>query len=324
MQSFEQFFSLVNTAIHNVKLPNVPANLYEPIAYTMALGGKRLRPILTLMTCQAFRGNIHEAMNAALALEFFHNSTLVHDDVIDHADLRRGKPTVHRKWGEETAVLCGDTMFAIAARLMAKVGPEHLPATMNVFIDTATRVFEGQQMDLDFKFLTDVETDEYMAMARLKTADLLGAACRLGAIIAGASPANEQAIYNAGVNMGLAFQLQDDLLDVWGDPAVFGKDTGGDIMNNNKTFLLISAISLADDITKTELRRWLNDPYALREQKVPAVTAIYERLGLKQLTVNKIEQYNAEAVKLVKSTGMSPDDADRFISLIHSLTSRNA
>ena len=153
---------------------------------------------------------------------------------------------------------------------------------------------------------------------------LLGAACRLGAIIAGASPANEQAIYNAGVNMGLAFQLQDDLLDVWGDPEVFGKETGGDIMNNNKTFLLISAIRLADDITKTELRRWLNDPYALREQKVPAVTAIYERLGLKQLTVNKIEQYNAEAVKLVKSTGMSPDDADRFISLIHSLTSRNA
>ncbi len=324
MHSFEQYFNLINAAIRCVKIPTSPANLYAPIAYTMDLGGKRLRPILTLMSCEAFGGRMDDAMNAALAIEFFHNSTLVHDDVIDHADVRRGKPTVHRRWGQETAILCGDTMFSIAAQLILHSPDEHLKQAMNVFTQTATNVFEGQQLDLDFEFRTDVDVDRYMNMVRLKTADLLGSACRLGAVIAGAAKTDTEAIYDAGVSLGMAFQLQDDLLDVWGDSAVFGKEIGGDIMNNNKTFLLINAIKLADNDTELELRRWLNDPYALRDQKVPAVTAIYEQLGLRQLATGKIEQYNAEAIRLVRSTAMPAEAQDDFVALIHNLSARNA
>ena len=324
MKTYNEYLETINQAIAKIPYPSQPSQLYEPIAYTMALGGKRLRPVLSLMSCEALGGNAGDALLPAVGLELFHNFTLLHDDVMDRADVRRGKPTVHRRWNDNVAILSGDAMLTMATQYVARADARHLPAVIELFNQTAMEIYEGQQWDMDYELRNDVSVDEYINMIRLKTSVLLGCACRLGAIIADATEEDCRAIYDMGLNLGLAFQLQDDALDVWGDPDTFGKEIGGDIMNNKKTFLLINAIQRATGDDALELRRWLNDPEASPDSKIPAVTAIFERLGLKTLSDETIEAYNALALEALSRTSMSHEAKQAFTSLINRLTNRKS
>lgn len=320
MKTFQTYLDTVNQAIAAIPYPEQPSQLYEPIAYHMALGGKRVRPVLVLMACDALGGEDDVALDAALGVEMFHNFTLLHDDVMDNADVRRGKPTVHRRWNSNTAILSGDTMLTLATQFIARTGNK---AVMDLFNKTAIEIYEGQQWDMDFEDRNDVTVDEYINMIRLKTSVLLGCALKTGALLADGTEEDCDTLYDAGVNMGLAFQLQDDLLDVWGDPKTFGKEIGGDIMNNKKTFLLINAMQLATGDDADELRHWLNDPYTTRDDKVPAVTALYERLGVRQLAQDAIAEYNARAVESFNRVKISDEDKQAFIDLANRLAGRS-
>ncbi len=320
MKTFQEYLDMVNKAISNIPYPAAPSQLYEPISYHMALGGKRVRPVLTLMACDAMGGDEKAALDAALGLEMFHNFTLLHDDVMDNADVRRGKTTVHRRWNDNTAILSGDTMLTIATQYIAKTANWQV---MNLFNKTAIEIYEGQQWDMDYERLNDVTVEQYVKMIRLKPSVLLGCALKTGALIAEADEKEADLLYEAGVNMGLAFQLRDDVLDVWGDPATFGKETGGDIMNNKKTFLLIKAMQLAQGDDADELRHWLNDPYATRDDKVAGVTALYERMGVRQLAEDAIANYNNLAITDFNQVKMSDDDKQAFIDLSNRLAGRH-
>lgn len=319
MKTFNAYLDTVNQAIAVIPYPKHPRHLYEPIAYHMALGGKRIRPVLTLMACDAMGGSSATALDAAVGIEMFHNFTLLHDDVMDNADVRRGKKTVHRRWNDNTAILSGDTMLTIATQYIARTASWPV---MDLFNKTAIEIYEGQQWDMDFENRNDVTVDEYINMIRLKTSVLLGCALKTGALIAEADKEQADLLYEAGVNMGLAFQLRDDMLDVWGDPDTFGKEIGGDIMNNKKTFLLINAMKLAKGDDANELRHWLNDPYATRDNKVRGVTALYERLGVRQLAENTIARYNDHAVAAFSRVKMSDEDKQAFIDLTNKLSGR--
>ena len=320
MKPFQTYLDAVNQAIAAIPYPAEPDQLYAPIAYHMALGGKRIRPVLVLMACDALGGDAAGALDAALGIEMFHNFTLLHDDVMDNADVRRGKPTVHRKWSSNTAILSGDTMLTLATQFIARTGNS---AVMDLFNKTAIEIYEGQQWDMDFEDRNDVTVEEYINMIRLKTSVLLGCALKTGALLAEGAEVDCEALYEAGVNMGLAFQLQDDLLDVWGDPKTFGKEIGGDIMNNKKTFLLINAMQLAKGDDADELRHWLNDPYATCVEKVAAVTALYERLGVRQLAQEANADYNARAIEAFNRVKISDEDKQAFVDLANSLAGRN-
>ena len=320
MKPFQEYLDTVNQAIAAIPYPEQPGQLYEPISYHMALGGKRVRPVLTLMACDAMGGDPSVAINAAVGIEMFHNFTLLHDDVMDNADVRRGKPTVHRRWNDNTAILSGDTMLTIATQYISCVRNWQV---MDLFNKTAIEIYEGQQWDMDYECRNDVTVDEYINMIRLKTSVLLGCALKMGALVADAAPEQADLLYEAGVNMGLAFQLRDDVLDVWGDPKTFGKEIGGDIMNNKKTFLLISTMQQAKGDDADELRHWLNDPYTTRDEKVQGVTALYERLGVRQLAEDAIAHYNDLAVAAFNKMKMSDEDKQRFIDLANRLAGRN-
>ena len=320
MKSFQEYLDIVNQTIAAIPYPAEPRQLYEPIAYHMALGGKRIRPVLALMACDAMGGDSNAAIDAAVGIEMFHNFTLLHDDVMDNADVRRGKVTVHRRWNDNTAILSGDTMLTIATQYIARTANWQV---MDLFNKTAIEIYEGQQWDMDYEVRNDVTVDEYINMIRLKTSVLLGCALKTGALIANADGKQADLLYEAGVNMGLAFQLRDDVLDVWGDPATFGKEIGGDIMNNKKTFLLINAMNLAKGDDADELRHWLNDPYATRDDKVNGVTALYERLGTRQLAEDAIARYNDQAVAAFNQVKMTDEDKKTLIALANKLAGRN-
>ena len=276
MHDYNYYLRLVEGAIENINYPKQPAKLYEPIKYTMALGGKRVRPVLTLMTCEAMGGDLNKAINVALGIELFHNFTLLHDDVMDRADIRRGKPTVHTKWNENVAILSGDTMLSMAAQEMTKVDDDIVKPIQELFNATAISVYEGQQYDMDYETRNNVTVDEYINMIRLKTSVLTGCSCKAGAIVARTASENADMIYNMAVNLGLAFQLQDDYLDVWGDPATFGKEIGGDIVNNKKTFLLINAIHQAGGNDAAALKHWLSDNNEPKKEKIKALDLLHE------------------------------------------------
>lgn len=320
MKPFQEYLDLVNQAIAAIPYPEQPNQLYEPIAYHMALGGKRIRPVLALMACDAMGGSPDVAIDSAVGIEMFHNFTLLHDDVMDNADVRRGKPTVHRRWNDNTAILSGDTMLTIATQYIARSANWQV---MDLFNKTAIEIYEGQQWDMDFENRNDVTVDEYIMMIRLKTSVLMGCALKTGALIADAADKDADLLYEAGVNMGLAFQLMDDMLDVWGDPETFGKEIGGDIMNNKKTFLLINAMQLAQGDDADELRHWLNDQYATREDKVRGVTALYERLGVRQMAERAIAHFNDLAIDAFNQVKMSDEDKAAFIALANKLAGRN-
>lgn len=293
----------INTAIESLNWNKEPRGLYEPIEYTLASGGKRLRPTLALIAAETIVNGglingdvIDQVLPAALALEVFHNFTLLHDDVMDHADVRRGRPTVHVKWDDNTAILSGDQMLIEAYKLLAKVPSGKVQRTLEMFNEMATGICEGQQYDVDFEHANAVSIDDYMLMIEKKTSVLLAFAMKIGGYIAGANEQQQEALYQFGLHIGLAFQIQDDILDVYGDPKTFGKAIGGDICCNKKTFLLITALENADPETKAELLQWMMAT-GRDEEKIAAVTAIYTRLGVRQTAEDVIEQHTATALR---------------------------
>lgn len=312
----EKLMAMIDREISRLPLPNRLPGLYEPIRYTMNGGGKRLRPLLCLATCEALGVHPEEAINQAVGVEIFHNFTLLHDDVMDRADSRRGRPTVHCKWNDTTAILSGDAMLTLATQTVAKCHTVKLPAVMDIFNSTAMEIYEGQQMDMDFECRNDVTVDEYMEMIRLKTSVLLGCACQMGALMADASEATKRMLNDYAVNLGLAFQLQDDYLDTFGDPATFGKNTGGDILNDKKTWLLITAMQEAP----AEIGKWINAKRT--QEKIDAVKAVYEELRLPARIHELIDSYAAAALAALDEVNMSSADHDWFASLTHNLSMR--
>lgn len=268
-----------------------PKELYEPISYIMSLGGKRIRPLLTLLSYSLYKEDYQEILTPAMAVEVFHNFTLMHDDIMDNAPLRRGKATVHEKWNANTAILSGDVMLVRAYDMLMDIDPKLLPICLGLFNQTAAEVCEGQQHDMNFENLESVSEATYIDMIRQKTAVLLGFALEFGAILAGAPPADAKKLYDFGVNIGIGFQLKDDLLDVYADKEKFGKQVGGDIISNKKTFLLLKAKELATAEQKTELESWINAKEFDKEQKVQAITNIYDKIGIRRLTETKMQEY---------------------------------
>ncbi len=293
----------INKEIARLDWSKEPKGLYEPIAYTLEAGGKRLRPTLALIAAECIANGgllngdaIEKALPAALALEVFHNFTLLHDDVMDKAPVRRGRPTVHVQWNENTAILSGDQMLIEAYKLLSDVPAEKLPQVLKWFNEMATGICEGQQLDVDFEHMSQVTIADYMKMIELKTSVLLANAMRIGGYIAGADEVQQKALYQFGLHIGLAFQIQDDLLDVYGDPKTFGKAIGGDICCNKKTFLLLTAMETADAESKAELLQWMMASDRDTE-KIAAVTAIYTRLNVREAAESVMEEHTAIALE---------------------------
>lgn len=315
----------VEQQIASIKWIQQPTGLYEPIEYVLSLGGKRIRPVLTLLACRLFSGDENAAMPAALAIEVFHNFTLLHDDVMDRADTRRGKATVHKKWNDNTAILSGDAMLIKAYQMLQSVSSNQFPLLLQLFSQTSMEVCEGQQYDVDFESDDSVSLDSYIEMIRLKTAVLLAASLKMGALIGGASQKDADALYQYGINLGLAFQLRDDYLDSFGDAAVFGKKIGGDICCNKKTFLMINALQLASEDDKKELLAWMrrNDVTCF-EQKVDAVLKIYKKLQIDQLCEEAIHKYFTKSVESLKDIQLSDSEKDILIDFANKLMGRNS
>ena len=293
----------INKEILNLDWKREPYGLYEPIEYTLAAGGKRVRPQLAMIASQMFGGKDEEVLPAALALEVFHNFTLLHDDVMDKADVRRGRPTVHIKWDENTAILSGDQMLIEAYKLLSGVPEDKLPKVLQLFNKMATEICEGQQYDVDFESQEQVTIDDYLKMIRLKTSVLLANALQIGAYIAGANEAQQQSLYEFGIYVGLAFQIQDDILDVWGDPATFGKAVGGDISCNKKTFVYLQAMRLLGGETMRreviELKEWYSQILKDNTKKITAVKEIFEHLGVRATCEKVVEDYTQKALALL-------------------------
>ncbi len=295
MKTLQELQSIITKSVEKLYFPNEPAQLYEPITYIMGLGGKRMRPALLLMACDLFNGDLEAAIPPALAIEVFHNFTLMHDDIMDNAPLRRGKATVHSKWNQNVGILSGDVMLVEAYKLIMRVPENLLATTLSVFNQTAVGVCEGQQFDMDFETRTNVTIEEYLNMIRLKTAVLLGGALKIGALLGGAKNGDADKLYSFGENLGIAFQLQDDILDVYGDPDKFGKQVGGDIISNKKTFLLLKATELADMTIQKELNYWLQVSEFDSVEKVSAITRIYNQLGIRTQAEIKMQEFADKA-----------------------------
>jgi len=299
MNSLKDIAALMEHALGKLSLPPEPALLYEPIHYTLQAGGKRIRPLLTLGCCALFSDDLQKALPAAMGIEVFHNFTLLHDDIMDNSSLRRGRDTVHVKWNPNVAILSGDAMLIYAYDLAAKSAPEKLSQIMPILNRTFMGVCEGQQYDMDFESRLDVSPDEYIRMIGLKTAVLMAGAMQIGAILGGADPAAAQCLYQAGMQLGTAFQLQDDLLDTYGDTAVWGKNIGDDIACNKKTFLLIKALEQAQGEDKERLHELLASTTIGREEKIEAVKAIYDKTGARKETEAHVERYFGEASAII-------------------------
>lgn len=303
------------------KIIKSPTRLYEPIAYILQLGGKRLRPILALMTCDLFGKDFKKAYDAALAIEVFHNFTLIHDDIMDSASIRRGKTTVHKKWDVNTGILSGDAMMIMAYRFLESYEPVLFKKLMPIFSKTAIEVCEGQQLDIDFETRNDVTITEYIQMITLKTSVLIGASMKIGSIIANASKQDADYIYNFGLNLGIAFQLQDDYLDTFGDTSTFGKKIGGDILENKKTFLYLSAIEKATYNDKKHLQK-LYSTNPKNEDKINEVTAIFKKYNIEKCTQNEIEKYTQKAFSVLEKTSLGISEKQIFVEFGKKLMER--
>lgn len=291
----------IQDRIANLDWNRKPNGLYEPIAYTMAAGGKRVRPQLAMIACELFGGNVEEVAPAAMALEVFHNFTLLHDDVMDHAEVRRGRPTVHVKWNANTAILSGDQMLIEAYKLLSNVPARVLPQVLQLFNKMATEICEGQQYDVDFEQQDQVEITDYLMMIRLKTAVLLATALQMGSMIAGADIEHQHALYEFGIHIGLAFQIQDDILDVWGNPATFGKAVGGDISCNKKTFVQLTAMQMANQEQQKQLQDWYSQVLDDNAEKIAAVTAIYNEIGVRSACEKVVNEYTTRALEMLQA-----------------------
>lgn len=290
MNAIEKFSRIIDEAIHEVNIPNTPETLYEPVRYTMNSRGKRLRPVIALMGCDLFQGRVNRAVHAAIALEIFHNFTLIHDDIMDQSPMRRGKPSVYKKWGINTAILAGDTMYVHAYEQLCKTEPRYLKRVLVIFNHIARKVCEGQQYDLDYETTENITIADYIRMIRLKTAVLIAGALKIGAAIANASLMNQERLYRFGESLGIAFQLQDDYLDAFGDEKTVGKTLGNDIITKKKTFLYLKALEVAPQKQKEELQRAYaetSDP----EEKLNYIRNIYRKLNVDRYTIEEIDKY---------------------------------
>ena len=308
--SFAQLLDKVNAHIEALDYAHEPMNLYEPVKYILSLGGKRIRPAMMLMAYNMYRNDVEKILDPALALEIYHNFTLLHDDLMDHADVRRGKPTVHKRWDANTAILSGDVMITLADVYMSRVDDTHFREVMATFHKTSIEIAEGQQYDMDFETRTDVTEAEYIEMIRLKTSVLLACALKIGAILGGASKEDAQHLYRLGECIGLAFLLRDDYLDVYGDPKVFGKKIGGDILCNKKTYLYINALRLADKEHRAVLDYWATATNINPEEKIAAVTDVYNKVGLPAMSRAIEEHYYSLAKAELEALSVSAEQKE--------------
>ncbi|HUN21133.1 MAG TPA: polyprenyl synthetase family protein [Muribaculaceae bacterium] len=316
MFNIGQFTSYVNENIGSIAYPDTPDSLFEPVRYMLQGGGKRIRPVLTLASCAALGGAYSDAINQALGIEMFHNFTLLHDDVMDNSDTRHGRPTVHRRWDESTAILSGDAMLTMASQLIMRCAGVHTEEALGIFNSVAMDVYRGQQYDMDFEARTNVSIGEYLEMIRLKTGVLIGGACRIGALMADADKEACDAMYAYGEALGLAFQLQDDYLDTYGNPEVFGKPIGGDIINGKKTWLLLSAMEGDPDAVSQAMS------YG-GQQRIDAVKEVYSRLSLPQRCRELIDGYTNRAIGAVMGVAMDSSSRAVFIDLAHKAAVRD-
>ncbi|TCD01154.1 polyprenyl synthetase family protein [Pedobacter psychroterrae] len=320
MHSPTTLLKLIEQSINDISYPTYPSSLYEPISYIMSLGGKRIRPTMLLMATDLFSGDIQKAIPAALAIETFHNFTLIHDDIMDNAPLRRGRQTVHEKWGTNTAILSGDVMMVEANKHITRVELAVLKPALDTFNATAQGVCEGQQLDMEFENRDDVSIEEYIDMIRLKTAVLLGGAMKLGAIVAGANDQEADHIYDFGENLGIAFQLQDDILDVFGDPEKFGKQIAGDIIANKKTFLLLKLQELVSPEDNPKLtQQFSNKDF---EKKIQQVTRLYGNYKIRELATSEMKVYLDKAFKALNNIQVPESQKTEIIRLARQLMNR--
>lgn len=321
MHSEKELLNIINEHISGLDFGKNPENLYEPVYYTLNAGGKRIRPVLCLMAAEIFGGDYKNIIDAACGIEIFHNFTLLHDDMMDNSVVRRGNPTVHVKWNNNIALLSGDAMSVIAYKYIANSA--NLKETLEVFSDTALKICEGQQYDMDFEAKFDVRVDEYLKMINLKTAVLLAASLKIGAISANANDADKENIFEFGRNLGIAFQLQDDYLDTYGKVEKFGKNIGGDIVSNKKTFLLIKALELAKGETRKELDYWLSLKEFDSTEKINAVRNIYDNLNICKLSQNMMDYYSNTATEFFERINAEPQNREILRQYTNSLKQRN-
>ena len=317
MYTFDQVLHIIESEINQLQFDRQPQHLYLPVQYILSLGGKRIRPALVLMACNLYCEEVEKAIKPAIGLEIFHNFTLLHDDLIDEADKRRNQLTVHKKWNTNTAILSGDAMLILAYQLIAETPQQQLKTILDLFTQTALEICEGQQYDMEFEMRRDVTEEEYMEMIRLKTAVLLACCLKVGALIGGASGEEANRLYQFGIFTGIAFQLQDDLLDTFGDPQTFGKNIGGDILCNKKTFLLIQTMLRASKQQKEVIRSFQSGRNDRPEEKITAIKSIYESLGVHELTNDKIQYYFDLAMKELSRLYLP---ADRLKTLHQTIT----
>ena len=322
MKTSEEILKLVNDYLAQLPYDREPQSLYEPIKYVLSMGGKRVRPVLMLLAYNMYKENPESILSSACALETYHNYTLLHDDLMDNADLRRGHETVHRKWDANTAILSGDSMLVLAYERMAQCPKEKLAEVLHLFTETALEIGEGQQYDMEFENRTDVTEAEYIEMIRLKTSVLLACAVKMGAILADASAEDADNLYKFGEQIGLAFQLQDDFLDVYGDPAVFGKAIGGDITSNKKTFMLINAFNHATAEQREELTRWITAEQFDAAEKIAAVTRLYNEIGIDRMAKEKIEYFFAQSTQYLARVNVPEERKQELIAYTHDMMKR--
>lgn len=322
MKTADEILSMVNEFLANLPYERNPKSLYEPIRYVLSMGGKRIRPTLMLLGYNLFKDNPEKILMNAVALETYHNYTLLHDDLMDNADLRRGHETVHKKWNANTAILSGDSMLVLAYERMAQCDEKHLAKVLKLFTTTALEIGEGQQFDMEFENRNDVKEEEYIEMIRLKTSVLLACALKMGAILADASDEDAENLYKFGEQIGLAFQLQDDYLDVYGDTKVFGKEIGGDITSNKKTYMLINAFNHANGAQRAELQKWVDAEEFDRKEKVAAVTRLYNEIGIDKMAQDKIAYYFEQSKKYLDAVNVSAERKEELAKYAQKMMKR--
>jgi geranylgeranyl diphosphate synthase type II len=322
MHPISHYQDIVSNHFQSLVLKNEPSNLYEPIRYILSLGGKRLRPVLTLMASEVFDTDCKNALAAATAVEVFHNFSLIHDDIMDDAPLRRGNETVHEKWDINTGILSGDAMLILAYQYFEEYEPSVFRELAKLFSKTALEVCEGQQYDVDFETRDDVTIPEYLKMIEYKTAVLVGAAMKMGAIVAQTSEENANLIYDFGLNLGLAFQLQDDYLDAFGDPKTFGKQVGGDIIENKKTYLYLKAVEFASEESRKQLTHLFSIQPDDNTSKIDSVKEIFDSTGASEATKKAIKEYTLKAFEILQKLDISDDKKDKLQSFGENLMGR--
>jgi geranylgeranyl diphosphate synthase, type II len=313
MKVYDHFSEIINTRLHELSISPSPENLYQPVKYILSLGGKRLRPVLALAGCDLFDASVEKAVNFALGIEIFHNFTLLHDDIMDKAPLRRGHATVHEKWDTNVAILSGDTMFALAYQQMLKTANTNLYLILQSFTETAIEVCEGQQLDMDFEKLKQVSTGDYINMVRLKTAVLLGCSLKIGALAGGAAIQQANLLYDFGVNVGIAFQLKDDYLDAFGNPEKFGKNVGGDIIENKKTCLYIKCMELANEEDAKTLQRLYSGQNTGNTNKIEKVLSIFNKYHIREAITEQMEMYFGKSIQIFEQVVAPKDKKEQLL-----------